>query len=670
MPLPPKAILSPGITPAALKPLGILDLEQLAAEVREEIIRVVTQNGGHLASSLGAVELIVALHHVFEAPKDRIVFDVGHQSYAHKILTGRLEDFGTVRLKDGISGFPRRGESPFDPFGAGHSSTSISAALGLAVARDLEEDDRSVVAVIGDGALTGGMALEAMNHAGGLKENLLVVFNDNRMSISPNVGAISQYLSLMLSSPEHVQLREKVKATLKRIMPRRGERVIRRFQGAEEALKTFLVSPRLFLAAWGFKYLGPIDGHDMGKLVEALRHIKGLKRPVFLHVLTTKGKGYAPAEDDPLLFHGLGKVAPARAGASPAKKDPATSPATATTPATATSPATATAPATAPSTATATSPATAPSQTFTDAFGDFMLEAGKDDPKVLAVTAAMSQGTGLTPFFQKFPERSFDVGIAEQHAVTFAAGLAAEGFRPVVAIYSTFLQRAFDQLFHDVDLQGLPVLLAVDRAGPVGEDGPTHHGSLDLSYLRLLPSFTVMAPADASELKAMLALALELPGPSAVRYPRGQASPVPGGVKPSRVALGKGDLVKEGRDLTIIAAGPALWHAYQAALDLEAEGISAGVINPRFIQPLDKGLIASEAAKTGRVLTVEENSLTGGLKSAVLEALLESGVKLRKMDAIGMGPSPVLQATQAQQRALLGLDAPGIAQRARELLQD
>ncbi|MDR2339581.1 MAG: 1-deoxy-D-xylulose-5-phosphate synthase [Deltaproteobacteria bacterium] len=648
--------------PGDLKGLDAQGLEALASAIRREIIRVVTDNGGHLASSLGAVDLIVALHHVFDAPGDRLVFDVGHQAYAHKIITGRLSAFDGLRLKDGISGFPSRAESPYDPFGTGHSSTSISAALGFAAARDILGSDRKVVAVIGDGALTGGMALEAMNHAGGLNKDLLVILNDNRMSISPNVGAISQFLSMMLTSPEHVHLRERVKSALKSLMPKRGERLIRRFQGAEEALKSFLVSPRTFLAAWGFKYLGPIDGHDMATLVGTLRHISGLPRPVFLHVLTTKGKGHAAAENDPLLFHGLGKTPPK----PPPKAPPAGR---------ALGGGTAIAPAPghgAPQTADEVGPpgdAAAPGNNPTDAFGAFMLRRGREDPKLVAVTAAMSQGTGLSRFFDTFPERSFDVGIAEQHAVTFAAGLAAEGLRPVVAVYSTFLQRAFDQLAHDVDLQGLPVLFAIDRAGLVGEDGPTHHGALDLSYLRLFPRFAVMAPADTQELEAMLSLGLGLDGPSAVRYPRGPLGPRPRGLPMAPLALGKGELAREGNDITIIAIGSMLWPAHQAAEALEAQGISAGVLNPRFILPLDRDLVASEAGKTRRVLTVEENSLTGGLRAAVLEALLESGVKVRKMGSIGIGPEPVRQASQAQQRALLGLDPRGIMERARALME-
>jgi 1-deoxy-D-xylulose-5-phosphate synthase len=623
-PFKPSALLADPAVLAELKKLDPERLALLAAEIRGEIIRVITQNGGHLASSLGAVELILALHAVFESPRDRFIFDVGHQAYAHKILTGRFSRFGTTRLAEGLSGFPRREESPHDSFNVGHSSTSISAALGLAVARDLAGEDRHVIAVIGDGALTGGMALEAMNHAGALQKKLLVVFNDNRMSISPNVGAISQYLSLKLTSPEHLQLRERVKGLLQKAMPRRGGRLIRRFQGAEEALKTFLVSPRSFLAAWGFKYLGPLDGHDLPKLIEALRHIRQLGRPVFLHLLTTKGKGHPPAEDNPLLFHGLGH---AKAPARPAPQGIA--------------------------------PSLPAAPSYTEVFGRHLVQKAQKDPRIVAITAAMSQGTGLTEFFRAFPDRAFDVGIAEQHAVTFAAGLAVGGLKPVVAIYSTFLQRAFDQLYHDVALQGLPVLFAVDRAGLVGEDGATHHGSLDLSYLRLLPGFTVMAPKDEFEFIQMLDLGLSLDGPAAVRYPRGQG---PGRLlAPSApLELGRAELLESGADLTIVAIGHAVYPALEAARLLREEGLRAGVVNARFIKPFDAETVAKQAKASGKILAVEENVLLGGLGGAVAEALAPLGFPFR-LQFLGLPDAPVPHAAQARQRESLGLTGPGVA---------
>ncbi|MDR1655952.1 MAG: 1-deoxy-D-xylulose-5-phosphate synthase [Deltaproteobacteria bacterium] len=611
--------------PTDLKKLAPEQLPALAEEIRSLMIPVVTQNGGHLASSLGAVELIIALHYIFNAPEDRIVFDVGHQAYAHKILTGRADTFNTIRLEGGLSGFLRCDESPYDTFITGHSSTSISAALGLAVGRDLLAQNHCVVAVLGDGALTGGMAMEALNNAGALQTNLLVVYNDNRMSISPNVGALSQYLSLKMTTPEHLLLREKVKGMLEKIMPLKGNRLIRRFQRAEEAIKGFLISPTSFLAAWGFKYLGPIDGHDLKRLVEAFKQVKNFKRPVLLHVMTTKGKGFAPAESDPQTFHGVGRNKIAAIG-STESLEPAT--------------------------------AAAPQKTYTDVFGEFIVRAAERNPKIAVITPAMSQGTGLDCFFKRYPDRAFDVGIAEQHAVTLAAGLAASGLKPVAAIYSTFLQRAFDQLFHDVALQNLPVILAVDRAGLVGEDGPTHHGGLDLSFLRLLPNFTVMAPKDEHELSDMLAFALTLDGPVAIRYPRG---PITGQERLSSQPIEKGraELLRAGSDLTIAAIGQTVWPAMQAAKKLEAQGLSIGVLNMRFVKPLDTGLLTEVAQKTDHILTAEENTLAGGLFGAVAETI----VKLNRpisVKGLGLGDTPVQHATQRSQRALTGLDAKGI----------
>ncbi|MDR0549271.1 MAG: 1-deoxy-D-xylulose-5-phosphate synthase, partial [Deltaproteobacteria bacterium] len=624
-----------------LKGLSLADLIVLAQEIRDEIIRVVTLNGGHLASSLGAVELILALHHVFEAPNDQIVFDVGHQTYAHKLLTGRVKQFSSLRLAGGLSGFPRREESPYDAFSVGHSSTSISAALGLAAVRDILHERRKVVAVIGDGALTGGMALEAINHAGGAQKDLLVILNDNRMSISPNVGAISQYLSLKMTTPELLSLRETVKRTLEKYLPQRGRRVIRRFQMAEEAIKGFLVSPNSFLACWGFKYLGPIDGHDLEKLVKALHQVKNLNRPVLLHVLTTKGKGYPPAEENPLAFHGLGRLKKASPKISaPVEPRPEPVP-------------------------------LAPPKTYAEVFGRYLLKLAKKEPRLVAITAAMSQGTGLEVFFRERPDRSFDVGIAEQHAVTFAAGLAVGGLKPVVAIYSTFLQRAFDQLFHDVALSNLPVIFAVDRAGLVGEDGPTHHGGLDLSYLRILPNFTVMAPKDEWEMEAMLELALTIKGPVAIRYPRGPISGRPAMDNPQPVARGQGEILRPGQDLTIMAIGQTVWPAYEAADLLAKKGLEAEVLNLRFVKPLDRDLVVKSAESTGHALTVEENSLIGGLFGAIAETIATRplGSPAVAIRALGFSDQPVPQATLAQQRANLGLDPEGIVEAALRLFR-
>ncbi|MDR0882108.1 MAG: 1-deoxy-D-xylulose-5-phosphate synthase [Candidatus Adiutrix sp.] len=617
-------------SPADLKKLSRADLPLLAAEIRAEIIRVVSQTGGHLASSLGAVELIIALHYVLNAPEDKIVFDVGHQAYAHKLLTGRRNRFAALRQEGGLSGFPRRAESLYDAADVGHASTSVSTALGLACARDLAGLNHSVLAVLGDGALTGGMALEAMNHAGALKKRIIVVLNDNNMSISPNVGGLSEYLSLLVTRPAYVRLRNKIKGGLSQYLPARGQRIIATLRRIEDAVKSVFTSPSTLFESLGFKYLGPFDGHDIGLLIDGLTGAANLHRPVLMHVVTTKGKGHQPAEDDPCGFHGVG--ARRRAGEGEALETPAGS---------------------------------APEPPgYSEVFGRLLTAEAEADPRVAAVTAAMSEGTGLADFFEKFPERSFDVGIAEQHAITLAAGLALGGYRPVAAIYSSFLQRAFDQLYHDVALPNLPVVLAVDRAGPVGEDGPSHHGSLDLSYLRLLPNFTIMAPADAAELEAMLKLGLSLPGPSALRYPRG---PAPTQVAPLQTLItGRGVTLRPGEQLAILALGAPVAAALAAADRLAACGVSAAVINLRFIKPLDRELVLAWAAKTGRVLTVEENSLTGGLFGAVSETLAGSGHLVR---GLGMTDEPPPPASQKAQRVRLGLDEEGILAAALTLME-
>ena len=611
-----------------LKSLSPDELTLLSEELRGEIIRVVTKNGGHLAPSLGAVELICALHYIFDFKKDKIVFDVGHQTYAHKILTGRRQAFETLRQEDGLSGFPKRAESPFDHFDTGHASTSISAALGLACARDILAHDHRVLAVIGDGALTGGMALEALNHAGDLQKDMIVILNDNSMSISPNVGGLASYLSLKLTAPGHIHLREKIKGYLKQLMPYLGGQLVSGVQKVEEAIKSLVISPSTFFEALGLKYVGPLNGHDIPTLIDALQNVRGLKRPVLLHVITIKGKGYAPAEDDPCGFHGIGaqpKIeAPEEGTVSSAPRCPA------------------------------------PLETYTSIFGRFLVDRAPNDSRLCAITAAMSQGTGLSEFFQKFPSRSFDVGIAEEHAVTFAAGLALEGFRPVVAIYSSFLQRSFDQLFHDVALQNLPVIFAIDRAGLVGEDGPTHHGSLDLSYLRLLPNFTVMAPKDEHELIAMFDFALKINGPVAIRYPRGTVTGQPKeGQK--EVMAGQGELLNSGTDVAIFALGPLAWEAHKAAMRLKNIGFNASVINLRFIKPLDENLILSEAQKCRRILSLEDNSVTGGLAGAISQCLLKHNLGGQVfMKSLGLPDYPPAQASQKSQRAALKLDAEGI----------
>ncbi|UQZ91182.1 1-deoxy-D-xylulose-5-phosphate synthase [Deltaproteobacteria bacterium Smac51] len=633
--------------PCALKSLRREDLPLLAEEIRGEIIRVVSRNGGHLASSLGTVELIIALHYVLDTPRDKIIFDVGHQSYAHKILTGRRAEFETLRQEGGLSGFPKRAESFYDDFDTGHSSTSVSAALGLACARDLAGDDHVVAAVLGDGALTGGMALEAMNHAGALKKKFLVILNDNNMSISPNVGGLSEYLSLLVTRPAYVNFRKKIKGGLNQYLPSSGQGIVDGLKRIEDAVKSILTEPSTMFETLGFKYLGPFDGHDVSLLIEALDGAQKLERPVLMHIMTKKGKGYAPAENDPLTFHGVGAKSPAQTPLTPdelpgEKSEPP---------------------------AEFSSAPTKKALSFSDAFGQSLTQKAEKDKRITAISAAMSQGTGLAGFFEKFPERSFDVGIAEQHAVTMAAGLALGGFRPVAAIYSSFLQRAFDQLHHDVALQNLPVILAVDRAGLVGEDGPTHHGGLDLSFLRLLPGFTVMAPADAEELDSMLDLALTLDGPSAIRYPRGSTPLRPLTPPELKPVAGRGVRLREGSDLSILTLGSPLEAVLEAAGLLAADGISASVVNLRFIKPFDQELVLNEAAGTSHILTVEENSILGGLYGTVSETLA-AGLpgKSYRLRGIGMPDAQVAQATQASQRASLGLDAQGIFKAAKDLL--
>ena len=643
--------------PEDLKKIPQTQLEKLAAEIRGEIIRVVSRNGGHLASSLGAVELIIAIHYVLNAPADKIIFDVGHQAYAHKIITGRREKFETLRLEDGLSGFPKRAESIYDDFDTGHSSTSVSAALGLACARDLAGENHNVLAVLGDGALTGGMVMEAMNHAGALKKKLIIVLNDNNMSISPNVGGLSEYLSLFTTKPAVVSLRGKIKEGLQQYLPSRGPDIISAISRMEDAIKSVVTTPSTMFEALGLRYIGPFDGHDIELLIEGLRGASNLERPVLMHVVTTKGKGYQPAEDDPCTFHGVGvkkNEAPEEAERplpaaclesielieAPDKEDPGAQ-------------------------KDIHLPGHRALRNYSEVFGEFMEAEAAANGRLTVISAAMSQGTGLAGFFEKYPDRAFDVGIAEQHALTLAAGLAAGGFRPVAAIYSSFLQRGFDQLFHDIALQNLPVMLAVDRAGLVGEDGPTHHGGLDLSYLRLLPGFTVMAPADAAEFEAMLRLGLSLPGPSAVRYPRGPApETLPG--NSGRLETGRGVILKDGRDISLLALGPQVAEALRAAELLTAEGFSASVVNLRFIKPLDKELILNQAEKHGRILTVEENTLAGGLFGAVSEVLAGRSLSLR---GLGMDDRLVGQASQKSQRASLGLDAPGIFSAALELIK-
>ena len=572
-------------SPGDLKGLSPDELDVLAEEIRQEIIRVVSRNGGHLAPSLGVVELTLALHRVFDTSRDRIIWDVGHQSYAHKLLTGRRERFETLRQLGGIAGFPRREESPHDAFNTGHSSTSISAALGMACARDFLERDYRVVALIGDGSLTAGLAFEGLNQTGHLKKNLMVVVNDNRMSISKNVGALSQYLTRLISAPTYQRLESEVWDIMGRI-PAVGERARELASRALEGVRGILV-PGVLFEELGFKYFGPLDGHNVSLLIEAFERMKIMEGPLLVHVVTQKGRGYAPAEDDASRFHGIGSFD--KASGSLTKKPTAVS--------------------------------------YTEAFGRTLTTLAEEDDRIVAITAAMPAGTGLTHFARHFPDRFFDVGIAEQHAVTFAAGMAAQGMKPVVAIYSSFLQRAYDQIIHDVCLQKLPVRFMIDRGGLVGDDGPTHHGVFDLTFLRTVPNMVLMAPADENELASMVRTAIEYEaGPIAVRYPRGAGYGVRMEYDPSPVPIGKGELLRSGEDLCLVALGSMVRPASDAAQELAREGIGCSVVNARFVKPLDAELIVSEASRTGRVVTVEENAAAGGFGSAVLELLQAHGV--------------------------------------------
>jgi 1-deoxy-D-xylulose-5-phosphate synthase len=613
--------------PEDLKLLKENELPLLSEEIRGFLLETVSRTGGHLASNLGCVELTLALHYCFESPSDRIIWDVGHQAYTHKILTGRREVFHTQRQYKGISGFPKRCESPHDAFGAGHSSTSISAGLGMAAADSLTGKDGKVIAVIGDGSLTGGMAFEALNQAGHLRKNLIVVLNDNEMSISKNVGAFSSFISRKLTGKYYRELKKEMQSLLKGI-PAIGGNILHFARKAENSLKGFLTPGTLF-EALGFDYVGPIQGHDLSQLIEVFRNCRTAEGPVLIHVMTTKGKGYPPAEQTPDLFHGVGPF-DIETGAVKGAKGGASS--------------------------------------YTAIFGRTMVKLGEEDDRIIAVTAAMPDGTGLTPFAKAFPDRFFDVGIAEQHALTFSAGLAAEGFRPVAAIYSTFAQRAYDQIFHDICLQKLPVTIALDRGGLVGDDGPTHHGVFDLSFVRHLPEMTVMAPKDENELQHMLKTAVYSGRPIALRYPRGAGYGVAMDDMPISLEIGRGEVLMDGDDLAVIAVGATVYPAVEASRLLAEKGIRATVINARFVKPLDRELILKAASRTGVLLTVEENALAGGFGSAILELLESAGMFDVRVKRIGIPDRFIEHGSQAQLRADLGLDAAGIAASAGELL--
>jgi 1-deoxy-D-xylulose-5-phosphate synthase len=609
--------------------LDLDELEILARDIRGFIIDVVSRNGGHLAPSLGVVELTLALLRVFDPRQDRIIWDVGHQAYAYKILTGRKDGFPTLRQLDGISGFPRMSESGFDAFGVGHSSTSISAGLGMAVARDILGKSNKVVSVIGDGSMTAGLAYEGLNQAGDLDRDLVVVLNDNEMSIARNVGALSSYLSRKLSSRWVVRLKKDIESWMRQI-PRIGNELAEYARRSEDSLKSFF-TPGMLFEAFKFNYLGPIDGHNIKSLVDVFTQVRDLQGPVLVHVTTKKGKGYEPAENNPTYFHGVGGFEP-ETGAS--RK---------------------------------ISGGGAPS--YTKVFGDYLCELAEKNESIVAITAAMPEGTGLGKFEEKFPDRFFDVGICEQHAVTFAAGLATQGFHPVLAIYSTFLQRSYDQVIHDVCLQNLPVTFCLDRGGLVGEDGPTHHGAFDLSFLRHIPNMTLMAPKDEAELKRLMLTALKIDGPCAIRYPRGVGVGAEISSKTEPVPLGEGEILLEGGDVLIIALGSRVYPALEAAAELEKENISATVFNARFVKPLPEKQLLELIPEYTHVVLAEENVLQGGFSSAVLEFVSDSGVlNGHKIKRVGIGDFFIEHGKQKELRQRYGLNSQGIKEAVLEVL--
>ena len=613
--------------PADLRKLPQAKLPQVAEEIREYMIEVLSKIGGHTAASLGPVELALALHYCFDTPRDRLIWDVGHQAYSHKILTGRRDRFPTVKQYGGLSGFLRREESEYDVFNAGHAGTSISAALGMATARDLLGQDFHVVAVIGDGGLTAGMAMEAFNQAGHDKRRLIVVLNDNEMSIAPNVGAVSGYLNRIRGGQPYNTIKDEIEELLRSI-PGVGEMMFKSAKMVKDAISRAFV-PGVLAEELGFRYYGPINGHDTDALVTAFQEAKHHDHPVLIHTLTKKGKGYAPAERDPYSWHGTTPFDLA--------------------------------------TGTFVKPkAVAPS--YTQVFAETTIKLMEQDAKVVAITAAMPDGTGLNKVSPRFPERVIDVGIAEQHAVTLAAGMALEGTKPIVAIYSTFLQRAFDQVVHDVCLMDIPVAFAIDRGGIVGADGPTHHGLLDFAYLRALPNMVVMAPKDENELARMLKTAVDLDHPASVRYPRGNGLGVTMEDPITPVEVGKGELLREGRDAAILAVGHMVQPAVEAAERLAAEGLEVAVVNARFVKPLDEEMLLALADTTGCVVTVEDHFLAGGFGSAVLELLADRGRSHVKVGRLGVPDGVHQHGPQELLRAKFGIDADGIANRVRELI--
>ncbi len=609
-------------SPADLKALKPKELEELAVEIRRELVSRVTDNGGHLSSNLGVVELTIALHRVFDSPYDKIVWDVGHQSYAHKLLTGRRQQFATLRQYNGISGFTSREESPHDPFGSGHASTSVSAALGIAKARDIAKDKYNVIAIIGDGAVTGGMALEAFNNATYLGSRLIVILNDNGMSISPTVGALSKLLSMVRFDRRYSWASDESKKVLKSLPG--GEKLWRVGEQLKSGVKG-MVMPMPFWEELGFSYMGPFDGHNIQQLRTALEHARdNIRKPTLMHIVTTKGKGYAPAEGNAVYFHGV----------SPKCKSPREIP------------------------------------TYSEVFSQTAQRLMRDNQKTVVITPAMPEGNCLADAMQEFPQRVFDVGICEQHAVTFAAGLATQGITPIVAIYSTFLQRAFDQIIHDICLQDLPVVFAIDRGGIVGDDGKTHQGSFDLSYLSLIPNIIVAAPRDENELQHLLYTATQTKHPMAVRYPRGCGTGAYMEKELRAIPIGKAELLRNGNDIAILALGVTVTPALEAADKLAAEGIQAAVIDSRFVKPLDTSLITGIAQRIKNIVTVEENALNGGFGSRVVSLLQEKGINNVRVKSIGIPDEFVEHGSQEILRAKYCLDTEGIVRQSMKLLEE
>jgi 1-deoxy-D-xylulose-5-phosphate synthase len=605
--------------PSQLRELERKALPQLADELRKFLVESVSTTGGHLSSNLGTVELTIALHYVFNTPHDRLVWDVGHQTYAHKILTGRREGMNKLRMHGGMAGFPRREDSEYDTFGTAHSSTSISAALGMAVASQLEGADRRVAAIIGDGAMSAGMAYEALNNAGAMDTNLLVILNDNDMSISPPVGALNNYLTSLLTGKAYATARRAGEKVLG-VVPS----VLELANRTQEHVKGML-SPSTMFEEFGFNYIGPIDGHDLDKLVTTLKNIKNLSGPQFLHIVTRKGEGYKAAEDNPILYHGVSKFNPDAGIVSKAPGKP----------------------------------------TYTQIFGDWLCDMAALDHRLVGITPAMSEGSGLVRFSQEYPDRYFDVGIAEQHAITFAAGLACDGMKPVVAIYSTFLQRAYDQLIHDVAIQNLPVVFAIDRAGLVGADGPTHAGSFDLTYLRCIPNITVMTPADENECRQMLYTAFQMNTPAAVRYPRGAGTGVVPIKEMKALQIGLGEICRKGEKIALLAFGSMLKPCLEAA-----EELNATVANMRFVKPLDDNLVVFLAANYSLLVTVEENTIMGGAGSAVLESLENRGITTTPVLQLGLPDVFIDQGDPTRMLVDCGRDKSGIVKAIKKKLSE